>query len=99
MKLWQTGTAEATDAQERSLAEAVELFTVGDDWQNDQKLLLWDCLASIAHARMLRKIGLLTVGELAALEGGLREIAALSAEGQFRIQRSDEDCHTAIENF
>jgi len=53
----------------------------------------------MAHARMLQKIGLLSVGERDELLRGLQEIIALDEAGKFEIKPGDEDCHTAIENY
>ncbi len=90
MKLWDKGG---------ELNKDIESFTVGDDYILDRRLVKHDCAASLAHAKMLRKIGLLTKAELAGLENGLREILRLDGKGAFVINKEDEDCHTAIENF
>lgn len=90
MKLWQKG---------RSLNKQVEQFTVGDDYILDRRLVQYDCLASIAHSRMLGKIGLLKSGEVSKLVKTLRHIIALDKKGKFRILKEEEDCHTAIENY
>ncbi|MFH1770288.1 MAG: argininosuccinate lyase [archaeon] len=79
--------------------KAVEKFTVGNDYLLDQKLVKYDCLASIAHAKMLKKIGVLKKEELDELIKGLKEIMVLSEKGKFEIKPEDEDCHTAIENY
>jgi argininosuccinate lyase len=89
-KLWQKGVA---------LNELVERYTVGRDYLLDQDLVNADCLASMAHAAMLEKIGILSAQEKASLHGGLAEIVRLNQAGSFRIEAADEDCHTAIENF
>jgi len=89
MKLWDKGG---------ELNKAIESFTVGDDYLLDRRLVKYDCAASIAHAKMLRRIGLLTGRELGDLEKGLREIMRLDAKGGFVIKKDEEDCHTAIEN-
>ncbi len=89
-KLWQKGVA---------LHELVERFTVGRDYLLDQELVNADCLASMAHAAMLEKIGILSPAERSALQEGLAEIIRLNQAENFRIQAADEDCHTAIENF
>ncbi len=89
-KLWQKGVA---------LDELVERYTVGRDYLLDQDLVNADCLASMAHAAMLEKIGILSAQEKASLHGGLAEIVRLNQAGSFRIEARDEDCHTAIENF
>lgn len=90
MKLWDKGLGISTD---------VEKFTVGDDYLLDMDLIAWDCIASIAHAKMLCKIGILTAGELEALEAALNEIISLSKKNEFLILQEDEDCHTAIEKY
>ncbi len=89
MKLWEKGYR---------LNEEIEKFTVGNDYLLDQKLVTFDCKASIAHAKMLKKIGILEEYELSSLIKGLNEIIGLHSKGQFEIKQKDEDCHTAIEN-
>lgn len=85
MKLWDKG---------KSLEEPVEEFTVGDDYILDQKLLYYDCMASIAHAKTIEKVGILTGDEADRLVTALRE---LSQTGLI-IKREFEDVHTAIEH-
>ncbi len=90
MKLWDKGA---------SLRREVEKFTVGNDHLLDKRLVKFDCLASIAHAKMLKRINLLSEDELNQLVQGLKEIIKLDSQGNFKITQEDEDCHTAIENF
>ena len=90
MKLWDKGDG---------VDKEIERFTVGDDYLLDARLVRYDCIASMAHARMLEAIGVLGVDELAALTAGLREIIELAGKGEFPIAPEDEDCHTAIEGF
>ncbi|MDA3939718.1 MAG: argininosuccinate lyase [Spirochaetia bacterium] len=89
-KLWQKGY---------SLNKLMEEFTVGRDFELDQNLVISDCLASSAHGKMLNAIGILTHDEFEDIQKGLREIVKLSSEDNFPITISDEDCHTAIENY
>jgi argininosuccinate lyase len=96
MKLWEVG---AGDQSDQALLALVEEYTVGEDYLIDRVLVPWDCYGSMAHGVMLEKIGVLNARELAELESGLTEIVALHRAGNFRIERSDEDCHTAIENY
>lgn len=77
----------------------IERYTVGDDYLLDRALVNADCLASMAHAAMLAKIGVLSSAEREALHRGLAEIVRLADRGEFPIRPEDEDCHTAIENF
>ena len=89
MKLWKKGY---------DVDKAIGRFTVGSDHILDQRLVPFDCMASLAHARMLAKIGVLTKKELSSLQKGLDRIKTLHAQGKFQIKQEDEDCHTAIEN-
>ncbi len=90
MKLWEKGI---------KLNQQIENFTVGDDYILDQKLVKYDCLASIAHAKMLGKIGILNEQEVQKLEQGLNKIIELDRKDEFKILKEQEDCHTAIENY
>ncbi len=88
-KLWQ---------KDYQLNALVEKFTVGEDWKLDRQLLTADALASIAHARMLQSIDILTEDELSQLQQGLRDIIGRVQRGEFEVRPQDEDGHTAIEN-
>ena len=77
----------------------VNAFTVGDDPVLDLKLLLYDIQASLAHAKMLEKIKVLSSDELVQLEKGLGEIKQLHSDGKFLISKKQEDGHTAIEEY
>ncbi len=79
--------------------EAVENYTVGVDYLLDLKLLPYDVKGTIAHAKMLHKIKILTAKELDVLLGGLNKILALWKMGKFKIDKSQEDGHTAIETY
>jgi argininosuccinate lyase len=81
-----------------SLHVLIEAFTVGEDPLLDARLVNADCVASMAHAAMLRKIGILTAAEQEALHAELARIIGQNGRGEFAIRRSDEDAHTAIEN-
>jgi argininosuccinate lyase len=74
-------------------------FAVGDDYLLDKRLVRFDCVASMAHARTLHKAGLLTHEELEKLLQCLGEIMENDVKGIFLIKPEDEDCHTAIENY
>ena len=61
--------------------------------------MLWceDIEGSLAHATMLAEVGILTEEELAAIRGGLADIAQSIQDGSFIWDIADEDIHMAIE--
>ncbi len=63
----------------------------------DQRLWRHDILGSLAHAAMLRKIGVLTKTEAAAIGRGLTAIAREISSGQFKWKPELEDVHMNIE--
>jgi argininosuccinate lyase len=81
-----------------SLDALMEAFTVGSDPVLDARLVNADCVSSMAHARMLASIGVLSAKECDSLVKELAGIITLNEQGKFFISRSDEDVHTAIEN-
>lgn len=91
MKLWQTKNS--------TLNKKIEHFLSKDDIQLDQKLIESDCIASIAHSKLLEQMKIITSEEQKKLESVLKEIISLNEKGKFILEIEDEDCHTAIENF
>ena len=77
----------------------VMAFTAGDEYALDQRLVPYDCRASIAHARMLAEIGVLSDDECRQLVGGLESIVSLWEQERFPIRPEQEDCHTAVEEW
>ena len=88
MKLWDKGFA--TDA-------FVEEFTVGRDRELDLYLAEADVLGNMAHMKMLHSIGLLSSGDAAALEQGLKDIYQQVLRGEFTIEEGVEDVHSQVE--
>ena len=88
MKLW--------DKEDR-LAEEVEQFTIGRDPQLDLLLAPYDVLASIAHAKMLQSVGLLSPAEGEQLCKALQGLYRRIEQGRFRIEEGVEDVHSQIE--
>ncbi len=88
-KLWE---------KDYSTDKLIEEFTVGRDYRLDMNLIPSDCIASMAHARMLNSIDILTDTDYNKLKKGLLQIIDDHSEGKFLIKLSDEDGHTAIEN-
>ncbi len=80
---------------ENGPGEDVAAFSesVSFDWR------LWrqDITGSMAHAAMLKKIGILTSAELKAIHTGLEKIGSEIADGQFEWKRELEDVHMNIE--
>jgi argininosuccinate lyase len=76
-------------------AEAVKAFTqsVSYDW----RLYPQDIAGSIAHAKGLAKVGLLTKAEVAKIERGLRAIEREIKAGKFKWDPAYEDVHMNIE--
>lgn len=67
--------------------------SISFDWR------LWehDIRGSVAHAKMLRKIGVLNAAELSDIEKGLAEIGDQIRAGKFRWKEELEDVHMNIE--
>src|SRR4026209_2733726 len=63
----------------------------------DYRLAPHDLDQSLAHARMLARVGILTEDELTQLERGLAEVRAEIDEQRFEGQDDDEDIHLALE--
>lgn len=63
----------------------------------DARLYRYDIRGSIAHARMLCKIGVLSPKERDQIVRGLRQIEAEIEAGEFRFLASREDIHMNIE--
>jgi argininosuccinate lyase len=80
------------------ILEHVNQFISSDNVQLDQKLVKYDCLASIAHAHMLQEMGLLSLKEYTNIHKTLTKIIHMDKEGNFTISTDDEDVHTKIEN-
>jgi len=85
LKLWNKG---------KEINNFIEDYTVGEDYILDRKLLYYDCVGSIAHARTLERAGILTSEETEQLVKLLSEIKEQGLE----IKKEDEDVHTALEN-
>lgn len=88
MKLWE---------KDLPFDREVERFTSENDRRLDLRLAEYDALGSIAHARMLAAVGLLTAEESSALCAALRRMCAEAREGRFAIRPDAEDVHSEIE--
>ncbi len=87
-KLWGGRFSESTDA-------FVEAFTASVNF--DRRLYRHDIHGSMAHARMLAHVGVLTDAECDAICEGLEAIQAEIEAGEFRWEVGLEDVHMNIE--
>jgi argininosuccinate lyase len=74
-------------------------YTAGEDHVLDNRLVAYDVRASIAHAHMLQKQGLLSAVDCQQIEVGLTEIAAAHARGEWEVTLEHEDGQTALETL
>lgn len=88
MKLWDKGI---------SIDKKIEHFTVGNDREIDLHIAKYDVQASLAHAKMLQSIGILSTVELTQLENGLNNLTKQIEDGTFTIESQFEDVHSKIE--
>jgi argininosuccinate lyase len=88
MKLWDKG--KKTD-------NFVENFTTGNDPELDLYLASSDVLGSIAHVKMLGKIGLLKRDEVTEIHRELINIYKIIENGDFSIEKGIEDVHSQVE--
>lgn len=75
-------------------SDALWSFTVD---HTDRRLLEIDVEGSLAHAAMLRKVGLLDESEHLKIADGLSRILSEAGEGSFVFFETDEDVHSAVE--
>ncbi|MFQ5642797.1 MAG: argininosuccinate lyase [Thiogranum sp.] len=87
-KPWGGRFTESTDA-------FVEAFTASVNF--DRRLYRYDIQGSRAHARMLKKVGVISAGECDAIIGGLDRIEKDIEQGRFEWSVSLEDVHMNIE--
>ncbi|MEM6377596.1 MAG: argininosuccinate lyase [Bacteroidota bacterium] len=87
-KLWQ---------KSYDLNQDIEAFTVGRDREMDLYLAPYDVLGSLAHIKMLTKVGLLEAEEEKALSAELSNIYRKAMEGDFTIEDGIEDVHSQVE--
>ncbi|MDR0705145.1 MAG: argininosuccinate lyase [Planctomycetaceae bacterium] len=88
-KAWGGVFTEGTDRR-------VELFT--ESISIDRRLYAVDIRGSIAHARMLCDVGILTAEEFHQIEEGLLEIRRRIEDNQFSFNIEFEDIHMHIEH-
>jgi argininosuccinate lyase len=89
MKLWDK-TGSDINAQ-------IEKFTVGRDPEFDMVLARYDVLGSLAHAKMLESVHMLSPEEAHSIQNELENIEEEIKQGLFRIESGVEDIHSQIE--
>jgi argininosuccinate lyase len=72
-------------------------FTAGDDWRADQRLAAHDLFASRVHADVLARAGLLSSDDHARIRAGLEELERAHRAGEWTVEPSDEDVHSAVD--
>ena len=87
-KLWGGRFSESTDAFVEEFTESVSF---------DKELALYDIKGSIAHARMLGKMGIIPEEDAEKIIKGLKEIEKEIKEGKFQWKKELEDVHMNIE--
>lgn len=88
MKLWDKGLP--TD-------QKIDRFTVGNDRQLDLVIAKYDVRATLAHAKMLHKIDLLSNTDISEIEKELKKLQEEIEAGTFIIEDQFEDVHSKIE--
>jgi argininosuccinate lyase len=88
MKLWQ---------KNYQVDKSIDTFTVGNDRDLDLYMAKFDVLGSLAHTRMLEKVGLLTAEDLEQVQQGLKDIYYEIEAGNFTIEDGVEDVHSQVE--
>jgi argininosuccinate lyase len=88
MKLWK---------QKATLNQWVEQFTTGQDRVLDLKLATYDILGSIAHSKMLAKVGLMSEEEQKQLHEALIRLYEKAEKGELVIEEGIEDIHSQVE--
>lgn len=76
---------------------AEAMFALSVSAHFDWVLAPYDVLASKAHAKVLRRAGLLSEADLETMLDGLTRLGAAVAAGEFTPEPTDEDVHGALE--
>ncbi len=87
-KAWSGVFSEATDRRVEQFTESVSF---------DRRLYAHDISASIAHAQMLAKVGLLSPDECQQIRQALEQIRTEIEQGKFPFRSELEDIHLHIE--
>ncbi len=88
-KVWEKGG--------ENLHPHVESYEVGQDYLLDGKLYFYEMAASLAHAAMLQKIGILSTREYQDIKQTIIELFQNHGR-EISLTVSDEDIHSKLEN-
>ncbi len=89
MKLWEKKGSD--------INTQIEKFTVGRDPEFDMILAKYDVQGSMAHAKMLESVNMLSTDEARSIQKELENIESDIKNGLFRIETGVEDIHSQIE--
>jgi argininosuccinate lyase len=88
MTLWGGRFAEPTDNDLRALQDSIRF---------DKRMYRQDIAGSIAYARAIAAVGVITPDEAETIIGGLQTVLSEFEGGTFELLPADEDIHTAVE--
>ena len=89
MKLWEKKGSD--------INKQIEEFTVGRDPEFDMVLAKYDVQGSMAHAKMLAAVNMLSAAEANIIQTELENIESEIRLGTFRMESGVEDIHSQIE--
>lgn len=72
-------------------------FTVGDDWLEDRRLLLFELAGSRVHAVALARAGVISSEDEGRILAGLAELERGHRAAEWTVEPYDEDVHSAVE--
>ncbi|MFA5115418.1 MAG: argininosuccinate lyase [Candidatus Omnitrophota bacterium] len=87
-KLWGTRFAKGPSALAEKFTSSISF---------DRRLVRYDVIGSIAHARMLGRKKIITAGESRRIVNGLRSILKDIDSGRFRFNPRSEDIHSNVQ--
>ncbi|MDR2770532.1 MAG: argininosuccinate lyase [Clostridiales Family XIII bacterium] len=88
MKLWQGRFTKTGDASADAFNASISF---------DKRLYRHDIRGSLAHSKMLKKQGIISEDEAAAIEAGLRDVLADMEAGRIAFSADTEDIHMCVE--
>ncbi|MFH1447498.1 MAG: argininosuccinate lyase [Candidatus Micrarchaeota archaeon] len=89
MKIW--------SKKGEDIGKGVQEFLCREDILNDETVVFWDIVGSIAHTKALEKAGVLSAKESKELVTALRNLLLLHKTNKFKLDESLEDVHSNLE--